>query len=250
MSWCDKLASTPTVGMQFNHHFASSGSILDALTPILDKLVDSKKAIFSINQQDSFGLQLTTEDGFQYLINTTSISVGFVHRLKLKNQSAGYPTVEMISKPQPFTALLPVVSDRLVEVAALIIEPRSRSLQQIGIVTSTMVDEGEAPPGILKFIKYVTKPWKSGLDAYGFQIVSQLGQHPGGYDRCIHDVAKPEDGDDLATLKFDWQRKFDTRTPISSSERLTTLLANAQKDALRYFEELAEGNRFDVDSNG
>ena len=84
MTWCDKLASTPTVGITFNHHFASSSSILDAIAPVLDKLVSDKKPIFTIGKQDSFGVELTTEDGFQYAINTASISVAFVHRLKLK----------------------------------------------------------------------------------------------------------------------------------------------------------------------
>jgi len=40
MSWCDKLASTPSVGLKFDYHFGPSSDILDVLTPILDPLVD------------------------------------------------------------------------------------------------------------------------------------------------------------------------------------------------------------------
>lgn len=249
MSWCDKLASTPTVGMRFNHHFSSSSAILDALTPILNKMVDGKKPIFSVGRQDTFGLEITTEDGFQYAFSSSSISIGFVHRLKLKNQSGAYPTVEMISRPQPFTKLLPNVCDRLLEVVSLLIDSNSRSLAQIGIVSTTMVDEGEAPPGILKFIRSVTEPWKANLDAYNFQIVAQLSQQSGRIDRCIHEIIKPEDDEGLATLKFDWQRKFNNVNSVPSAEGLTELLRSAQKDALKYFEELAEGNRFDVNTS-
>jgi len=236
--------------MRFNHHFASSGSLLDALTPVLNKMVDGPKATFTIGRQDSLSLELTTDEGFQYAINTASISVGFVHRLKLKNQSAGYPTVEMISHPQPFTALLPAVCDRLIEVVSLLIDPKFRTLEQIGIVTSTMVDEDEAPPGILKFIRTVTKPWKLDIDAYSFQIVAKLSEESGWNDRCIHEIVKAEGDDGLATLKFDWQRRANSPIALPSRERLTELLSTAQKDALKYFEELAEGNRFDVDVSG
>lgn len=249
MSWCDKLASTPTVGMKFNQNFASSGSLLDAITPILDKWVDGRKALFSIGKQDSFGLELTTEDGFHYGVNEASVSVAFVHRLKLKNQSGGYPVAEMISRPQPYTTLLPDVCERLLEVAALLVDPKSRFLEQIGIVSSTFVDEKEAPPGIRRFIKHVTEPWHKDLDAYGFQVVAQLNEHSGGSDRCIHDISKVEDGDGLVTLKFDWQRMFKQERPIPTAARLRELLSAAQKDALKYFEELAEGNRFNGDIN-
>ena len=155
----------------------------------------------------------------------------------------------MISKPQPFTMLLPAVCDRLLKVVALLIDPKFRLLKQIGIVSSTMVDEEDAPPGILKFVNNITKPWGKTLDAYSFMIVAQLSQQAGRSDRCIHEITNPEDVDSLTTLKFDWQRKFVNDPSVPAIEGLTELLKDAQKDALGYFEELAEGNRFDVDAS-
>ena len=249
LSWCDKLASTPTVGMKFTQNFVSSGSLLDTISPILDKWVDDEKALFTIDKQDAFSVELTTEDGFHFGIDSARVSVAFVHRLKLKNQSGSYPAVEMISHPRPYTELLPDVCERLLEATALLVDANSRFLEQIGIVSTTYVDEKDAPPGILRFIRHVTEPWNKDLDAYGFQVAAQLKEDHETSDRCIHDIARAEHGDGLVTLKFDWQRKFKKENLIPTGTRLEELLDAARKDALNYFEELAEGNRFHGDIN-
>ncbi len=197
-----------------------------------------------MGKQDSFGFELTTEDGFTYVVNQESISVSFVHRLKLKNRSGDYPVAEMISRPQPYTKLLPIVCERLLEVTALLINPKYRFLEEIGIVTSTIVDEDEAPPGIHRFNDYVGKPWSNELDAYGLQIVARLNDHSDKADRCIHNISRAENEDGLVNLRFDWQRKFKNQHPIPTTERLSELFKTARKDALAYFEELAEGDRF------
>jgi hypothetical protein len=63
-------------------------------------------------------------------------------------------------------------------------------------------------------------------------------------ERCIHTLTKPEEKDQLMTLQFDWQRSYQTGWQ-NTKENLERLVEGGTKDALRYFEELAEGNRFD-----
>jgi hypothetical protein len=67
MSWCDKLASTPTVGFALTPHFAF-GSLVDAFAPILDRLVDRfRNPTFVVNETaQSNAWSFTTEDGFYY----------------------------------------------------------------------------------------------------------------------------------------------------------------------------------------
>src|SRR6267378_4324981 len=111
MSWCDKLASTPSVGLKFDHHFAPSSQILEVLKPILDPLVDGEKVKFVINKQDPFTIELTTEDGFHYGIESSRVWIDFQHRMRVKPSSGGPPIAELLSRPAPFSELLPDVSN-------------------------------------------------------------------------------------------------------------------------------------------
>lgn len=89
MSWCDKLASTPTVGLALTPHFAF-GSLIDAFSPILDRLVDRfRNPTFVVNDTQNSSLSFTTEDGFVYGAEQSKVSVGFQHRLKTRAVSGG-----------------------------------------------------------------------------------------------------------------------------------------------------------------
>jgi hypothetical protein len=244
-SWCDKLASTPAVGVRFSHHFASSGTIIRLLAPILDRMIEGRKPKFTMESQDSFRVVFMSEDGFQYGIEPERIFVDFHHRMRARVTSAGPPIVEMISSPRPYTQLLPEVCDRLLEMAALLLPEHDRMLHRVGVVAAANVAAEEAPPGILKFVEHIAKPWRTSVDHYAFNITAQINEEHGWSDRCVHTISKPEDAEgNLVTLKFDWQRSY----TVEKQLRMDTLkeqLELAQEAALRYFEELAEGDRFD-----
>jgi hypothetical protein len=244
LSWCDKLASTPSVGIRLDPHFISSSTLLDLLTPLLDTLNSEEKSRFNITKQDSFNVELTTDNGFHYGFEPNRIYIDFRHRMKVKTQSGGPPVVEMISSPEPYSKLLPIVCERIEEATTHILKSKGRTIDRVGIVTTTTVLQDEAPPGIRRFIDYLAKPWNSPLDHFEFQITSQLNDEKDWEDRCIHQFSKAEDSEGLITMKFDWQRTFKKEKNIMSST-IKERLSHAQEAALLYFEELAEGNRFD-----
>lgn len=64
LSWCDKLASTPAVGVGFTPHYISSNDLLNALTSLLDKWNDGTKATFTLDSISPFGFEVSTEEGF------------------------------------------------------------------------------------------------------------------------------------------------------------------------------------------
>ncbi len=171
MTWCDKLAATPSVGFKFDYHYASSTAILDALAPVLDKLVDAEKVKFAlterpkftINRQDPFAIELTTDDGFHYGVDPSRVWVEFQHRMRIKPVSGGPPVAELISRPAPFSELLPQVSDQLMDAARLIPGIDKRTLTRVGVVASAFVDEQDLPPGMARFIQYLGRPWKGPL---------------------------------------------------------------------------------------
>jgi hypothetical protein len=249
LSWCDKLASTPAVGFTLDWHFATSHAILQALSPVLDKLVQDNKPVFTVERQEPFNVVFTTNDGFQYSVDPSKSVVSFQHRLKVKRTSGGPPTMELLSHPLPFSQLLPEVSKRLVEATLLLPGAKARMLTRIGIVSTTVVAEDEVPPGIERFIKYIGRPWKGSVDNYNIQIVADLDKTPKWSDRCAHLLVKPEDREQLPTLQFDWQRTFASGRPLTD-ESLRDVTATAERASLKYLEELAEGSQFDEDIIG
>jgi hypothetical protein len=152
VSWCDKLASTPSIGFKIDPYYTSGDSIIDAIRPILDRLVDGDRVLFTVNRHESFAFSFTTEDGFQHGIEPIKAFVDFHHRLKAKPVSGGPPIMEMLSKPLPYTDLLPEVAKRLAEMTLLIPGAKQRKINRVGIVSATRVVEDEVPPGIARFM--------------------------------------------------------------------------------------------------
>ncbi|NQV46323.1 MAG: hypothetical protein HQ504_00925 [Rhodospirillaceae bacterium] len=240
------MASTPSVGFKLDHHFATGDAIFDALDPILDKWVDGEKQLFTVKKHESFSVSFDTIDGFVYGIEPSKVHISFSHKMKAKPVSGGPPIMEMLSSPLPFTELLPNVSERLSTTTLLLPGASTRNIQRVGIVTSTAVAEDEVPPGIERFIKYIGRPWNSSAECFSFSITTEVNSTSDWSDRCIHTLVKLEEPEELLTIVFDWQRKFTSGRPITSNS-LKEILVKAEKDSLDYFEDVAEGSRFDED---
>ncbi|MES2601524.1 MAG: hypothetical protein V4602_12010 [Pseudomonadota bacterium] len=244
MSWCDKLASTASVGFGLDFHFAPSEALLTAISPILDREVEGDKPTFAVEQQEPFNVVFNTFSGFKYGIEPSKAHVSFNHRMRPKAISGGPPIMEMLSRPLPYSDLLPVVSRKLTEIVLLLPSPKDRKVTRYGVVSTTPVDAEELPPGIARLIDYIGKPWGSLTDAFSIQITAEVSKGSGWRDRCVHTLLRTENPNDLMTIMFDFQRQYSNGRTIAedSIEEITT---TTEKAALRYFEELAEGNRFD-----
>lgn len=246
MSWCNKLASTPVIGLKLDWHFASGNKILDCLSPIIRKMNIGDVAAFGINTLDSSSVVFTTNEGFQYSANANSISVGFTHRGKVRSTAGGLLTLELSSIAKPYTELLETASRKLVEAALLLPSSKQREFFRIGIISNTLVEEADFPPGFSKMVEYFGRPWQQGMEYYQIQTTAGLTSSPTWSDRCIHKIAKVEDPDGVPSLHFDWQRNFKAGHALSEQTLKSEMVA-ASKAALAYFEALAEGNMFDDD---
>lgn len=244
MSWCDKLASRPTVGVSFNKHFRPSSELLSTVVPVLDELAGPISDKFTLSKQDAFSVEFITESGFRYNIDPSRISVEFQHRIRVRNTSGGMPVMELLSKQEPYTNMLTEVSKRVLDMAELLIGS-NRILERIGVVSTTIASESDAPPGIRRGIEYLSKPWKSEVESYQYQVAAQIAKTDEWNDRCIHNLVKQETDEDdrLLTLHFDYQRRFAIKKGITS---LRASLATLQDVALAYFEDLAQGDMFNA----
>lgn len=248
MSWCDKLASTPAVGVRLDKVYAPVSALLEPLTSIVSTWIDQERdrAAFTVDHHDPFSCTLSTFDGYSYILGPEQLTVEFKHRLRFRPQSAGPPTAELLSKPRPYTEMLPEVTKKLLELVELVTAGKARKLLRIGLVSTTLVSEQEVPPGIARFLKHVAKPWGTTPDFFNIELTAKLPQVKGAghQDRCVHAITEPEHGDGLVTIRLDWQRSLDGAKGLSMAS-LPGLISSSQEAALAYFEDIAEGERFD-----
>lgn len=247
-SWCDKLASTPTMGLRYTPSYTPAEVLLTSLKPILDRETVGERATFQIEQLEAFTAAFNTDDGYKYSVDPLSVAVIYNHRIRATAQSAGPPIMELISEPAPFTQLLQNVSDRLVELAGLLPIVKGRGIKRVGIVSQTTVQLEDAPPGIGMLFEEVGMPFGGTVDSFNVAITTRLKSSDGHVDRCIHTLSLPEDEKKLVTVQLDWQRTFDDAKSVTGS-LLKTMLESAKGDALAYYERVAEGGLSDgIDS--
>jgi hypothetical protein len=209
--------------------------------------VEGRKQQFSIDQQSAFGVGLVTESGFHYAVDHEGVVVEFRHRWRVKPRSGNLPVAELLSKARPYSELLNEAVERLLQAVELVNGPRARLVQRLGIVTNTTVVASDAPPGVRRLIDYIGRPWGGNLPAYAFEITGRLGSKDDYSDRCIHSVGMGEleiNPDRLISVKFDWQRDYVIARPIAI-DAIRKQVEAGKKVALGYFEEVAEGSRFD-----
>jgi hypothetical protein len=139
---------------------------------------------------------------------------------------------------------MPEVSNRLVEATLLLPEAKTRKIERVGVISTTLIAEEDLPPGIKRLADYISRPWSGTVPTFNIAITGVISETPEITDRCIHTLNRPEGEDELLTIQFDWQREFRTGWQNTKSN-LERILDDATKEALKYFEELAEGSRFD-----
>jgi hypothetical protein len=250
VSWCDKLASTPTVGLRLDKIVTPVALLLEPFTPVVSTWVDKDRdqLAFTVDHQDLYSATLQTYDGYAYQLSPEILTVDFKHRLRWRANSAGPPTAELLSKPRPYTDVLGDVTSRLLQLVELVTRGRPRKLRRIGVVTTTLASVDEVPPGFMRFVKHVSNPWDTMPDAYNIELTAKLPamEKSAAYsDRCIHVVSRPEDGEGLVTVRLDYQRVFEGEKGLNLGS-LPTQIGDVQKAALKYFEDIAEGGRFDA----
>jgi hypothetical protein len=245
MTWCDKLASTPSAGFKLEPHHMGLDAALRLLGPMIDKWVERDKQLFQIVQTDPFSFDFQHHDGFTYGIAPLKLSVDFKYRMRAKHVSAGPPTVELTTAPKPYSELLPEACNKLVKIGSLLLSDHPRPINRVGVTTTTIIDIEEAPPGIARFLEYLGRPWDAESEEFNLSLIAPLATGRGYKDRCIHMLSRGQGTDKLLTMQFDWQRIFTTPREATTAEALTAILNDAQEAGVTYFEDIAEGNRFD-----
>jgi hypothetical protein len=243
VSWCDKLASRPTIGLRITPSFRPADNLLSALSPLftaqIKPLAQGEKATFTIDKKEAFDVIFTLQEGYRYSLGPTTLAIAHVHKIELRNASAGLPWLNFSSDEIVFTKSLEEISSRLLKCAELLDEG-SRRVTQFGLVSQTLVSYEEMPPGIVDQIENTVRPWGN-APFFSFQIVSILDDNDQHIDRCIQTISRSEDEEVIPTISLDWQRTLkDSRLTLRYSS-VKSFLDECTEKALRYFEELGEG---------
>jgi hypothetical protein len=242
-SWCDKLASVPTIGITLTPHYQPASTLVTALTPLLDRHVKLKSSMpvqtFTLDRLDAFDLAFHLRDGFHYILSHSGITISFKNQVEIKAQSADVPTLDLLSESGPYTKLLPIASQHLVETATLITEAAVRRLIRVGVVTTTSAYIEEMPPGIQKLLELSFRPWGD-VTSFGLQLASKIEETEQYVDRCVFTITKNEDDEAIPTTLLDFQRTF-KNSPQVRRNVLNEVLHKTTHAALAYFERIGEG---------
>ena len=249
MSWCDKLGSTPGIGYHLVWHSLPSDTLLNAMSPIVDRMVDGDEQRFSIDLKDALKLTLTSFDGYQYGFEPTRVYLGFVHRARVRTVSGGLPTLVLSSKTLPYTDLLNELELELLNTMEIVNQLSPRRLSGIGVVSTTVTDRAELPPGIERFLAHASKPWNGELEALTFVAQALLKENDDHSSRCVHTLVKSQKDNEPLQIVFDYQRIYKKPQDIESN-RLRAATEGLKREALDYFEQLAQGDRFDEPHDG
>ncbi len=244
VSWCDSLASTPIIGVRYEPSFRPSEEYLAAMSPVLNRELDKDRPAFSVESMDPFQLVFNTESGFRYTFDQSNVSVAFNHRIRAKAASAGPPTMELISQAEPFTELLETVTNRLLEAVDILSGVSPRRVKRIGIVSLTQVVLEDAPPGIVDLFDQVARPLGGGAETFNISMTTRLKEDAKTIEKCTHTLTLPEPPETLVTLQLDWQRTF-LKTFGSNKSAVADALSSGKREALAYFERVAEGGLYD-----
>jgi hypothetical protein len=176
MSWCDKLGSTPSIGYKLDWHSIPSDILLHAVSPVVDRMVEGEEIHFSIDLKDALRLTFSSFDGFQYGFEPSKLFVSFFHRARIKTLSGGLPTLVPSSKIASYTDLLSAIEDRILSTIQLINKLKPRRLLGIGVVSTTLTEEGQLPPGLVRLVEYAGRPWEGKLQSLTFHAFRAKGR--------------------------------------------------------------------------
>jgi hypothetical protein len=115
---------------------------------------------------------------------------------------------------------------------------------RIGIVASIGSDKESLPPGVLKWIEHLSKPWRELIKSESSLLAKLQENKENGYRDQCHHILKFDDTTPEIGIRFtlDWQRFFKKPILISEAKGLPANLISCKHEALTYFQQFGEGD--------
>lgn len=242
-SWCDKLASVPTVGFTLDWQLTPGANLLSTVAPFFDAYTSENGPEFEITKYEPLSFVVQTRTGYQFTVDPSKIVVQFQHQMQARSVSGGSPVMEMLSGAGKYTDMLPEMSTKLLELTFKIPGISRRKIRRIGVVSTTLVTIDEAPPGIISYLEKFSEPWGGISKNFSVRVMGDLEKTAEWTQRCIHNFVQPEESDEPMIVTLDWQRLF-IGDRIHGQIPMRKILDECCQNATAYFERLGDGSMF------
>lgn len=228
MSWIDKVASAPAVGLEFEAWFRSRDGLVEALNPLFAELDQAGEGLMfqdlgpmALRVELSRGLRLTV-DLKSIIVSATQSEAAF---------GAEGTHAEALGEACGIAA----------QMAELLFKNEYRGLRRAGFVADCRVPSEAPPPGVEAWLAALARPWgERELELVDGQFAVELASGENYRDRCHHRLGWEKSLTDQFGVRLDWQRLYDPADGLRGKDvgaRLETLSALA----LMYLEQFGAG---------
>jgi len=247
MVWLDSLLAVPAIGVRISPDFKEIFDFQRRLEGFLDFLVNEEKfgiEKLEIKSQGIWGYSVSIQKtGFSFVLTPNDIIGQYAYEIGQIPKPGGLPTFQL-PETMPYSQLLEKISTHVQKVFALIKDLRGFRFDRIGIVANVGSDKESLPPGVLKWIENLSKPWGTLTKSESLLLAKLHENEEGGYRDQCHHIVKFDDTTPETGIRFtlDWQRVFEGSIPISEGKGLSGNLTSCKNEALTYFQRFGEGD--------
>lgn len=241
MSWLDSVLVAPTIGLGIKLPLrvdADKGRYLASFLDFISSKGEAKIALEGKPEKNPLAVKLA---GHTISLSNERLAVSYGYEVKTVVNEKGLPSFAL-PEVIPYSELLCTVKSYFLEAAKCLEPAGGTTYSFIGIVAATSLNAEALPPGVERFIEYISGAWEGLVAIDMARLTVKLSENSLATDRCHHtckfDTAKREDG---FTLKLDWQRVYKTESPLRLQD-LSQNLDSCIHAFLDYCERFGEGN--------
>jgi hypothetical protein len=243
MSWLNTTLSVPSVGVLIQPNFEVLLNCERLVAPLLQKIFDEYGRV-DFERKGALGVTFKSGKGLTYnLLYNNSIDVSYKYEVN-QVKKPGELSYSKQQEIRPFTELLDMTLNELLEILKLITKSSASSCARFGVVAEANVDFRAIPPGIESLISYLAEPWggKSNLPQANVHFVPIIADDENFTTQCHYHISfNGEPTTEEVDIRLDWQKISKKGIPINR-DALEKTFKMWQSEALIYFDRVAEGN--------
>ena len=246
MIWLDTLLAVPVVGIRMIPDFKELFEFQKRIGNFLDYLKKDKeleKGNIDIRPKEIWGYSISVlKTGFSFTLTPKDIIGQYSYEIKEVTRPGSLPTFEP-PETIAYSQLLEKTLTYVQVFLALIKDLKGFQFDRIGIVANVGSDKESFPPGVLRWLEHLSKPWGTLTKSESLLLANLQENNEAQYrDQCHHvvkfDDTTPEVG---VRITLDWQRVFEIPISMSDIEVLPRTLLSCKDEARKYFQNFGEG---------
>lgn len=239
MLWLDNILAVPAIGIRIKVEISELVNFRDNIIPFFDFL-NKKYEKIEVKQKKLFGFSVEAPN-LSYTILPDNIIADYEYNVLQQEVSGSFPKT-LTPELKSYTELLALIFDDIKYVIDIVGKLKHITYDRIGIVAKVNLSQDSLPPGIISWIKYLSRPWGMDIIKCETLLLVKLNESIISSDQCHHLInfneTTPEKGYEF---KLDWQRIFKEPRPINFGKIIVDIEA-CKTEAINYFENFGAGD--------